>query len=268
MSEHTIYDENGIEVWSNSFGHFRTILINCLKKVLNSKNDRIEHLSALYSSIIEDAISIDMLLKDSRLNQSYIIARALLERTVNLCYLLMTDEQTYNDYIDYSKNKAVRSHNLKFEVDKEVLARFYTNSIFPDDYDKAVEKFTSPKGREIDRWGININRRAKFIKDNGGPNFYLEIMVIYGDASEAIHGTLYGSLFHFGLYSNEKPEDKESLAKWRCSSICKMYLLCTGILKSLMLVMESSGLEIKEYNKLLDDIWISTIRKSDLNVET
>jgi hypothetical protein len=72
------------------------------------------------------------------------------------------------------------------------------------------------------------------------------------------------------LYSYERPEDKESLSKWICSSICQVcqvYLLSTGILKSLMRVMESSGLEIKEYNKLLDEIWISAISKSDLNDE-
>lgn len=267
MSEQTIYDDNGVEIWRGTFGHFQKILVNCLNKVLNSKNSRIEHLSALYSSIIEDAISIDILLKDSRLNQSYIIARALLERTVNLCYLLMTDDQTYKKYIDYSKNKAVRSHKRSFEVDRTVLASFNFNSKFPDDYEDAVEKFTSDKGREIERWGVNINKRAKFVNDNGGPNFYFDIMFIYGDASEAIHGTLYGSLFHLGIYSPERPQDKESLSKWRCSSICQVYLISTGILKKLMNVMENNGLEIPEYNKLLNDIWDNAISKSDLKAK-
>jgi hypothetical protein len=75
-------------------------------------------------------------------------------------------------------------------------------------------------------------------------------------------------LFHLGTYSPERPQDKESLSKWRCSSICQVYLISTGILKKLMSVMENNALEIPEYNKLLNNIWDNAISKSDLKAKT
>jgi len=58
-----------------------------------SPNERIIKLYPLYISIMNDLKSMVLLLNEKLVNQSYIICRALLERTINYCYLLFASEE-------------------------------------------------------------------------------------------------------------------------------------------------------------------------------
>jgi hypothetical protein len=77
--------------------------------VRDSELPRVSRLYPILSAIVEDAISIRLLGDDARTNQAYIIARALLERVTNFCFLQLCTDEEYNNYLDYTLNKAGRS---------------------------------------------------------------------------------------------------------------------------------------------------------------
>lgn len=91
--------------------------------VRESSNARVVKLYPVYAAIIEDAISIRLVGADSRTNQAYILARALLERLINFCFLQVSTEQEYKHYLDYTANKVGRRLDRSIEVNGEVRAR-------------------------------------------------------------------------------------------------------------------------------------------------
>jgi hypothetical protein len=73
-----------------------------------SEVGRMSSIHPLYSSIIEDCISIRVLGENGRLNQAYILTRAFLKRLINYCFLQIAPNHEYENFMDYSKNKAGR----------------------------------------------------------------------------------------------------------------------------------------------------------------
>jgi hypothetical protein len=80
---------------------------------------------------------------------------------------------------------------------------------------KSIDMFTGKTGKPKTRWtSRNLSNMLESIEHNGKIEIgYLMFAVlhIYDDASEAIHGTLYGSLFHIGIYTGQKLSSKSEL---------------------------------------------------------
>ena len=58
----------------------------------------------------------------------------------------------------------------------------------------------------------------------------LSTLGIYDDASEALHGTLYGSAFHFGFFEGKIPAKVEDLAEtYRSKLLFLLFALGTSI---------------------------------------
>lgn len=212
-----------------------------------SEVSRVARLHPLVMCMLEDAISVRILGSDSRTNQTYVIARALVERCTNYCYLLLCNEQEFNDYIDYSLNKAGRRLDRSIEVDGTVKARIglKDGSVeLPPQVQQAIEKFTSERGREKTRWtNVSLPERAAAVEAHvKGSGLFMALLTIYADASEALHGTLYGALFHLGVYDfGAVPHDQESLDQHRYTTLSCLYLMSGGLLDTLFRVLVAIG---------------------------
>jgi hypothetical protein len=166
-------------------------LIQCVEGIDKSAQTRISRLYALYSAIIEDAISIRLLGDNARLNQAYIISRALLERLTNFCFLQLCTESEFAEYVDYSVNKAGRRLDRTIEANGQVRARVALNGgefELPPEITAAIAKFTSERRREKTRWtNVSLPDRAAVVEAKlGNTGLFMSLLTIYSDASEAV----------------------------------------------------------------------------------
>ncbi|GAB1621038.1 hypothetical protein AAOGI_10880 [Agarivorans albus] len=243
--------EQGMLLWRECFHKHINILGSCEKTVRNSQSNRAVKLYPLLAAIIEDSISLDILATHSRINQCYIISRALLERVINFSYLLYAPDDEYNSFVDYTKNKAARSLSRGIEIEgkEKVSLKFSSDGYeLPQDYKNAVDKFTSKNGREIPRWTkLNIDKRADFLDKKSGKNLLVHVLMIYADASEALHGTLYGALFHIGVYSPVTvPNDEASFNKQKYNSLSFLYFMGSAAIGTLLFCLKENGVNINQ----------------------
>lgn len=61
-------------------------LVESVNAINGSHLPRVARLFAVYSAVIEDAISIRILCENARINQAYIVSRALLERLTKFLF--------------------------------------------------------------------------------------------------------------------------------------------------------------------------------------
>lgn len=222
-------------------------LIGLEPAVRESRNIRVAKLYALYAAIIEDAISIRLVGDDSRTNQAYILERALLERLINFCFLQLCTEAEFKDYLDYTLNKVARRLDRSIEVQGEVRARIALaggDFELPSELAGAVAKFTSERGREKTRWtNVSVPERAAVVDAKvGKTGLFMSLLTVYADASEALHGTLYGAVFHLGAYDpGLVPKDEASLQAHHCQTLSTLYLLAGGSVDDLLKFLGAIG---------------------------
>jgi hypothetical protein len=221
-------------------------LVDNVSAIHQSNQPRVSRLYAIYSAIIEDAISIRLLCENGRTNQAYIVSRALLERVTNFCFLQLCTDAEFSDYVDYSLNKAGRSLDRHIEANGQVKARIALNGgdfELPPEIGAAIAKFTSERGREKTRWtNVSLQDRAAVIEAKlGNTGLFMSLLTIYADASEALHGTLYGAAFHLGAYEASPPHDQGSLDRHRYQTLSALYLMAGGSIDTLLALLASLG---------------------------
>lgn len=140
-------------------------------------------------------------------NEAIVLARAFVERVINFCYLLVCDESEYQNFLKYSLQKGYRKLDRHIAVSNKIVGIKYTGGIEPDmvpGLSDALKDFTSGHGREITHWTkASISDRLSVISQRTSINvegFMVNMLSIYEDASEALHGTLYGVSFHTGAH--------------------------------------------------------------------
>lgn len=202
-------------------------------------NDRLGGVMPLLISIADTARSISILARNGMLNDCYMLARAFLERLVTAAYLLDASTEEFRRYELHTQQKAFRRLNRKLETKVGTVVIEYSGTPRPDDVpglSDALELFTSRTGKEITRWSpTTLVNKIEELGQSGAINsslFLLAVLAIYEDASEALHGTLYGSTFHLGIFSPgstiDNPEDLENHFR---SQFATLFWLC-GLLLS------------------------------------
>lgn len=181
---------------------------------------RVGKLYPLLFSIHHTGISISLLSSHLHINECYILARSFLERLITYIYLLSCDESEYSRYISYTKQKGYRILNRSFVAgDSEVRLKWsgIIDLEKEPDLKEAVNTFTNEKGKPKTRWtSQSLSKMIQSIASRGKLEIgymMLAKLWIYEDASEALHGTLYGSTFHIGTFIGKIPSSKEELKK-------------------------------------------------------
>lgn len=222
------------------------LLVDNVSAINQSNRPRVSHLYAIYSAIIEDAISIRLLCENARTNQAYVISRALIERVTNFCFLQLCTDAAFSDYLDYSLNKAGRSLDQSIEANGQVKARLALNGgdfELPPEIRAAIAKFTSERGREKTRWtNVSLPERAAVIEAKlGNTGLFMSLLAIYANASEALHGTIYGAVFHLGTYEAKPPHDQVSLDCHFHQTLSTLYLMAGASIDTLFGLLASLG---------------------------
>lgn len=184
------------------------------------KDTRLDQLYLLLASIYSCSSAILTLLKNlAFLNDCYMLSRAFLERIINYLYLLSCGEEEFHKFVMYNKYRQVRSFDCELKAGQYTAKLKHTSSAeiaSSSEFKKIVDMFTSRKGKPINRWtSRSIPKRLESITNLGKVDIrYLLISVlsIYEDASEALHGTIYGSAFQFGTLQ-EKHETRSDFIR-------------------------------------------------------
>ena len=233
---------------------------------------RIQSLYHLLMSIYITGNAINLLAINNFLGESYMLARALLEKLINYMYLLACEEEEYMKYLNYTKQKGYRILNRSIIVEGQKAELKWSGSVDLDknpELREAVNQFTSKKGKVITRWtSLSIAERLNIIRDKAKIRIealMLSTLGIYDDASEALHGTLYGSAFHYGFFEGKIPAKVEDLAEtYRNKLILLFFALGTAIASLLEVLtyaypeeknkdfVESARINLKELQKSID----------------
>jgi len=235
-------------------------------------NKRIQSLYHLLMSIYITGNAINLLALNNFLSESYMLARALLEKIINYMYVLVCEEGEYQKYLNYTKQKGYRILNRSFVVGEQKAELKWSGSVNLDDNPElreAVNQFTSGKGKAITRWTLlSPAERLNIIRDKGNikiEGLMLSTLGIWDDASEALHGTLYGSAFHFGFFEGKIPAKVENLAETYRNKLLFLFFALGTSIASLFDVVSNvypvkkskdfakqSQTNLKELQKLID----------------
>jgi len=203
----------------------------------NIDNERINSLYPLLLSIYLTGNAINLLSLNNFLSESYILSRSMLEKIINYLYILCCYESEYKKYLNYTKQKGYRILNRSFTAGTKKAELNWSAFIELDSYPElkeAVDQFTSKKGKIITRWSsLSIADRLALIEERGLikiDSLVLSTLGIYDDASEALHGTLYGSTFHYGFFEGNIPSNvKEFTEIYRNRMLFLFYALAVNI---------------------------------------
>jgi len=204
-------------------GDFSNLLVE--ENVLESVNPRVAMTFPLNLSVIESANALLHLLEHSPpfITPAYMLARGLVESTVNYCFLLQCSEDDFNNWVSYSRQKAYRRLDRTQEAGNKKLRLHFDAKFDPAEIPGLSEdlaKFTGPKGGERNRWTQkSINDRLAEIGQHSPDDEKLVLTLLvalaatYEIGSEALHGTLIGAGFAYGLFGlpNETPSGQAVL---------------------------------------------------------
>ncbi len=184
------------------------IIYNLFKKS-KTLDKRSSDIIVLLGSSCQTASAIAKLSEhpDIFLGECYILARAFIEKIINYCYLLVCEDDEYQRFFKYAIQKSFRKLDQKKTIDEHELGLRYSglpdfdsNPILQD----AISAFTSKAGKELKSWtSKSLDKRISTILKNSKLEpviFMTNVLSIYEDASEAVHGSLYGCTFQGGFY--------------------------------------------------------------------
>ena len=187
-------------------------LIEQLSKLaVGSKDSKhVKSVYPLFGSLVSAAHSIIFMTRSGLMTESYIIARTYLERMVNTCYLIVCDHEEREEYINFSIQKiqdGLASRKKTYQsLANSADIPMLSNIPKPD---KGAQKYTKTRANEICSWTkLPVEKRIAFIKSMcpqfNDALFMDAIKYISADAAEASAGTLYGALFHTGMFFGAK----------------------------------------------------------------
>jgi hypothetical protein len=181
-------------------------------------NERVDSLYLLLFSMHDTAESVGILIANQKINEAHMMARALLERIVNYIFLLYCDEEDHKKYLLYTKQKSYRNLKKNIKVGKLIAELKWTGKLSLEndpELQKAINLFTSKRGKTITRWRskslpemLNILYQKTDIDIKP---LMLGLLAIYDDASEALHGTLYGTIFQIGIFTRGNLKTKKQI---------------------------------------------------------
>ncbi len=143
------------------------------------------------------------------------IARSVVETMVNACYVLACGKDIAEQAIRHAQQKYHRDMDRTFgkgDYSLRVQAIGASNSKLNVALADAIEEFTSSKGKEKNWTEDSVPVRIAAEGEKLSPTIAKELLgayaIVYGDASEITHGSLYGiNLFFRGRGKGPESED-------------------------------------------------------------
>lgn len=197
---------NTLEVFRHLFFEELTILKNV---VANIESEKALQLRIILATICNTGSAIGELSKKPELfhGEMVMLSRAFIEKNINFLYLNVCEQNEYDKFFNHLIAKSIRKLDRNICINNQTLSIKH-KGFDPENLQKnqkdALDMFTSKTGKEITQWTkVNIEGRLELIAKNCNINtgiFMLNTLSIYEDASEALHGTLYGCTFFTWAY--------------------------------------------------------------------
>jgi hypothetical protein len=232
------------------------LLRKAVDLVTLEKSSRLNTLSTLACQIFNFSRSTVLVARSVGVSEAYLLSRAILDASTNLCYLLVCDQDDFERHVDFSRRNIGRGYETTakaFEAVGKSVGILNIRSIEP--FKKVFQKFVSPKkGKDLTRW--ESDKSSSFEKKLGKisskvPTFNQKLFeaakfFIYEDASEIAHGTLYGTILCTGIFYGK--EDYESAVEYAFQTITALFLLIGSLINSILLLIGDTH-DIKEIIK-------------------
>lgn len=239
------------------FGSELLLLKEAIPKIVD---DRLAKASMLLISCGQTGAALLQLANqiDTFTNESVMLARAFMEKITNFCYVGVCDEKEYRAFLLHPIYKYY--HNIGFPKLEDDLDLIFENIKARKEKQEKLRKkpvvqealtiFSDTKAH-LSWTKKTLDQRIDIIKEKGkllDVFFTINKIQYYSDASEILHGSLYGSTYHIGAFDPEFDHTKkEELDK-------KLYKDSTCVLLHLgMLIHESFTLI--SYSNDIKEIW-------------
>ncbi|HEY0011570.1 MAG TPA: DUF5677 domain-containing protein [Allosphingosinicella sp.] len=159
-------------------------------------------------SVLKLTTEADLGAKDA-----YPITRAIIEGTVNVCYIMAKGRETAEKAMRHAEVKAYRDLKRHWDAGGVSITITSGEVLPPDEIQRLevlAEEFTTRKGRDIDWTDDNLRQKIDaigdvFIYQSVDPLNHAAF-AIYRSSSEVIHGSYYGALFFWGLKLTNQDE--------------------------------------------------------------
>jgi hypothetical protein len=240
----------GTQEFTNQLFHYYGKQTNLLQELYKYQfdelktrpNERVDSLYLLLFSMHDTAEAVSILVANQKINEAYMMARALLERIINYMFLLYCDEEDYKKYLLYTKQKSYRNLTRNIRVGQLIAELKWGGKLSLEndpELQRAIDLFTSKKGRTITRWrGKSLLEMLDILgqkTDIDIKPLMLGLLAIYDDASEALHGTLYGTIFQIGLFTRGNLKTKRQIISSVHGQLSMLFLALGACIDSLTL---------------------------------
>lgn len=213
---------------------------------VKSKDADVRGTEVLYpflDSVIDSLSSFQFLVRRLALRDAYVIARVIYETSVNACFLLTEPEKLSERASTHAKQKALRNLVRAIELAGTSIFEFKAQGaeelLGNPTHQDWLKEFTSKSGREITAWTPeNVQQRleAVYVKFGHEQTRGLAFgLLMYRNASEIAHGTLFGTLFSWGAMEPSRPlKSPSDLASFRRSELRHLLKLVSFSLESVV----------------------------------
>ena len=255
ISTHSLDD---LKRYHNEATQFFGSQLLLLKEVIPKiKDDRTAKAATLLISCGQTGAAVLQLANqtDTFTSQAAMLARAFMETITNFCYVCICDETEYRRFILHPVYK--HYHNIvfpKIEDDTELMIEKYEERKEKQKelkkiavVQEALAMFSETKSYKP--WtNTKLHERIEAIEKWGKlMDFFFTINKIqyYSDASEALHGSLYGCTYNLGLFDHDFDRNKEGEfdKKMFKDSACVMLHLGMLIHESFTLISYTSDIK-------------------------
>jgi hypothetical protein len=243
------------------FNHQLILLANTRQAIKENSNMDVAIHALIYSAICSGE-SLSLLAKRTHFRDCYILGRTFFETLLNVVFILSKGQDTTIRAHRHATQKTYRNLTRELEIGSIKISISIPELKEPDtELEIALKEFTGKKGREITSWTEeSVTERIKSIEQKYGSkiagDFQFALFGIYRNASELIHGTLFGALFSIG-YTERATffSSQEDYDQFRRSHISMILLLLSGVIAATIeiLAQEIEIVEIAQESKNLID---------------
>jgi hypothetical protein len=256
ISNHSLDDLKRNHSEARQFFGSQLLLLN--EAIPRIENDKIAKAAVLLMSCggTGEAILLLASQTDPFFSTTAMLARSFMETIVNFCYVSVCDEAEYQSFILHPIYR--QYHNVgfpkfedgtdsvanNFEVRKKKQEKLKEIPVVME----ALAIFSENKSH-LSWTKKNLNQRIEVVRKWGKLlDVFFTICKIqyYSDASEALHGSLYGCTYNFGTFDPEFDRNKKDELEKKLYKDSACVLLHLGILIHESLTLISYSSDIKE----------------------
>ena len=189
---------------------------------------------------------------------SVMLARSFMETVINFCYASICDEKEYRAFILHPIYKYYHNvgHHIMDEINDYNTYQEHVDALIKKQeklktvpiIQEALAMFSETKPN-LTWTKKSMNERIKALEKWGkflDPFFYLAKLQYYSDASEALHGSLYGCTYDLGISDFDYTNKEKINKKLYKDNACMILYLGMLIHESLTLI---------KYSNDIQDIW-------------